>query len=519
MMDLINITYSAGKSIDAVLISSSVREFAHSLPHPHKCPREESCTGGLDSPCELGYQGPLCEVCGAGYYKQLQSCKHCPTKKWMIVQLSVLVTAVAIVIAIVVWTGKKKSKKSGGRSSVDIILGRLKIVIGFYQVIDGVLEAFSFIKWPDSLALIGKYSKILQLSVLQIAPIHCPFPDLEINAFGSLFAILAMNATAIFLAVIVYGLRKLLLLKAKLTRQQKEKKASQAKELIYRNLFFFLYVTYLSTCLKTAKVLPLACRTLCLDEKKEMCEVYLKADYNIRCEGPEYNRLVIVAYCAVFYIIFLPAASLMALWRQRKSLRRNESQAENETLEAQDRRRKIITGLRLAHWSERESLSGNESQALYEAPETQGRRREIITGLRFLFENYNSRSWYWELIETIRKVVLTSGLILVGGESRAYIGLACVISGLYGMVFAYISPIVDAFENKLMLTSLAVTFVNLGIGAVSKIPNENIPASIDPYVDNIMFKILVFGANSLVIGLLVGKYETDISPKKQLNFC
>ena len=424
--------------------------------------------GGLDSICATGYQGPLCEVCSAGYYKQLQTCQRCPTKKWMIVQLSVIATVLVIVIAVLVWTGKKKSKKREGRSSVDIILGRLKIVIGFYQVTNGVLEAFSYIKWPDSLALIGKYSETLQLSVFQIAPIHCLLPNVKVNAFGSLFAILAMNAAAIFLSVLAYLLRKIFLLRSTLNKEQKEKKAAQAKELIYRSLFFFLYVTYLSTCLKTAQVLPLACRTLCLDEEKETCDVYLKADYNVKCEGQEYNRLVIVAFCAVFYIIILPTASLIALWKQRKVSHGNVIQTENEALEPQDQ----ATG--------------------------------IIKGLRFLFENYNSRSWYWELIETIRKVVLTSGLILVGGESRAYVGLACVLSGLYGMLFAYISPMVDPFENKLMLTSLAVTFVNLGIGAVSKIPKERIPASIDPYVDSIMFNVLVIGANSLVIGLLVG---------------
>ena len=470
-MNLINITYSPTERIDSAIISQSLYEFPHTLPRPHKCPREESCMGGLDSRCDTGYQGPLCEVCNAGYYKQMQSCKLCPTRRRMIVQLSVLAAAVAIVIAIVVWTGKKKSEKSEERSAVDIILGRLKIVIGFYQVTYGVLEAFSFIKWPDSLALIGKYSELLQLSVFQIAPIHCLFPSLKINAFGSLFAILAMNATAIFLSALVYGLRKLFLLRRTLTRQQKDKKAAKTKELIYRNLFFLLYVTYLSTCSKTANVLPLACRRLCLDDKNEICEKYLKADYNIRCEGPEYSRLVIVAYCSVCYVIFLPAASLIALWRQRKVLRKNESQSESEALDSHDQ------------------------------------STELITGLRFLFENYNSHSWYWEFIETVRKVVLTSGLILVGGESRAYVGLACVMSGLYGMLFASVSPIVDPFENKLMLTSLAVTFVNLGIGAVSKIPKESIPASIDPYVDNIMFKILVFGANSLVVGLLVGKYK------------
>jgi hypothetical protein len=295
-------------------------------------------------------------------------------------------------------------------------------------------------------------------------------PNLKRNAFGNLFAILAMNAAAIFISVLVYVLRKLYLLRSTLNEEQKEKKVAQTKELIYRNLFFFLFVTYLGTCSKTAQVLPLACHKLCLDEEDETCDDYLRADYSINCNGQGYNRSVIVGYCAVFYIIFLPSASLIALWRQRKVLGGNPIQAENEALEPQ------------------------------------GQATGIITGLRFLFENYNSRSWYWEFIEMIRKVVLTSALILVGGESRAYIGLALIISGLYGMSFAYIGPMADPFENKLMLSSLAVTFVNLGIGAVSRIPLESIPASVDPYVDSIMFNILVFGANSLVISLLVGNY-------------
>ena len=52
-------------------------------------------------------------------------------------------------------------------------------------------------------------------------------------------------------------------------------------------------------------------------------------------------------------------------------------------------------------------------------------------------------------------------------------------------------------------TALAVTVVNLGVGAVSRIPAENIPG-IDSYTDAVLFKILVLGANTLVIGLLVG---------------
>ena len=56
-----------------------------------------------------------------------------------------------------------------------------------------------------------------------------------------------------------------------------------------------------------------------------------------------------------------------------------------------------------------------------------------------------------------------------------------------------------------MTVSLAVTVVNLGIGATSKIPAENTSGSGDPFVDAVVFKILVLLANTLVIGLVVCK--------------
>ena len=437
------------------------------MPKPYECPRKESCLGGLDSACEDGYEGPLCEVCSHGYYKRFQTCKKCPSRAWMAGQLTITAVLLLILIVVVVWTSIRKNRQSKQRRPlVDIILARLKIIIGFYQVTFGLLEAFSFVEWPDSLAVISKYSELLQLNVLQMAPLHCLFPQLKVDAFGSLFALLAMNASAVFIALVAYWARKLMILRNhQLDDEAKAKQISQTKELVYRNLFFFLFVTYLSTCSKTANVLPLACREICHDHTGTFCYKYLKSDFTVECRSPRYKRLVAVAYCTIVYIVCLPLAAFVVLWRKHRNIKVTED-------EVQPR---------------------------------QNSNDELVTGLRFLCENYNAKSWYWEIVETVRKVILTSGLILVGGESRAYVGLACVVSGLYGIFFAYVSPVEDRFENRLMLISLAVTFVNLGIGAVSKIPQENVPASIDPYVDSVMFNFLVIGANTLVIGLLVGK--------------
>ena len=354
--------------------------------------------------------------------------------------------------------------------AITVFLAKLKIVIGFYQVTYGLLETFSYIKWPDSLQGIGKYSEILQLNMLQMAPVHCLFSRLRVDAFGNLFAIMTINTAAIVVSSIAYGVRKALVLRNRsLDDQEKSKRVSQAKELVYRNMFFFLYVTYLSTCSKTATVLPLACRPLCRDSKEEKeggsCLEYLKSDYSTQCHDSRYNQLIIVAYISIAYIIALPAAAFVALWRQRKI---------SATKEAKTSQNQVY----------------NE---------------ELVTGLRFLFESYKSRSWYWELVEMSRKVSITSGLILLGQETRSYVGLTLVIAGMYGTLFCWMRPLKDAFENRLMSTSLAVIVVNLIIGAVSKIPAENITVPTDPYLDAVIFNILVVGANTLVIGLLAGK--------------
>ena len=449
-------------------------EYPYTIPQPYRCPIVEACKGGLNSSCEAGYEGPLCAVCSDGYYKKLKKCKLCPTKGWMIGQLVIIGALVMLLVILVVWRSKKKNKKDAGRSFLDKVLGEIKIVIGFYQVLFGIMEAFSYIKWPGSLSVIGEYSDIIQMNILQIAPLHCIFPDLEFDALTSLFAVMGLNIAAVIVALASLALATWISTRHMSNEEEKMKKKERIKAIVKRNLFFFLFVTYLNTCLKTAQVLPLACHRLCVDPKKdESCEEYLKADYSINCKGERYKRLVFAGYFSIVYVIALPAAAFIAIWKQQRTARKTEEETKNDTNDFEDQ--------------------GTEQ-----------------SGLRFLHENYNSRCWYWELVETVRKVILTSGLILLGGESRAYIGLTLLLSGLYGMYFGLKKPISDPFENNLMLSSLAVTFVNLAIGAVSTIPSERFSTSVDPVVDNLVFNGLVFVANSLVIGLLVGKLSPCI---------
>ncbi|KAL9967740.1 hypothetical protein ACROYT_G026032 [Oculina patagonica] len=295
------------------LDASSV-QYPFPIPTPYKCLREESCKGGLVSQCDDGYQGPLCQVCSPGYYKQLQTCTRCPSKKWIVGQLSITAAIIIITTIVLVWRSKREKKKERRSCLIDLFLSKVKIVIGFYQVTHGLLQAFSYIKWRGSLQVIAKYSEILQMDVQQIAPTHCLFSRLRANAFGGLLIMMAINTAFIGFSVFFYKVRKVIILRRRnLQDNDKLRKISEIKEFVLRNLFFFLYVTYLSTCAKTASVLPMACQKLCRDEKEELCHKYMKADYSIRCHGTNYNHWLILAYISIAYLVALPVSSFIAL--------------------------------------------------------------------------------------------------------------------------------------------------------------------------------------------------------------
>lgn len=131
----------------------------------------------------------------------------------MVRQLSIVAAILLMTIVILVWINKRKSKLDVAHSLVDMILAKLKIMIGFYQVTYGLLEAFSYIQWPNSLRVIGKYSGLLQVNILQIAPVHCLLPGFHVDAFGNLIVMMTINATVIGIYGVAYGIRKVILLR------------------------------------------------------------------------------------------------------------------------------------------------------------------------------------------------------------------------------------------------------------------------------------------------------------------
>ncbi|XP_048589537.1 uncharacterized protein LOC5499073 [Nematostella vectensis] len=128
----------------------------------------------------------------------------------------------------------------------------------------------------------------------------------------------------------------------------------------------------------------------------------------------------------------------------------------------------------------------------------------IKKGLRFMYENYTKDCWYWEIIELLRKVTLTSLLAYYGQDNPFFLGTSAVLSGLYAVFFANQKPIRYVFEYWLHLGSLLAVMATQLMGMVLRIPGED--ASVDQEADQIGVTILLIFANLFVIVMIAGRY-------------
>ena len=406
----------------------NLTKYSTSLPAPYACPVAESCLGSLDSTCSQGYEGPLCGVCAQGYFKLLTKCQKCPSPAWIAVQF-VIMFALVFLVAFLTLRDRKKEEHAQ-RSVADILLARFKIVISFYQVTSGTLNAFSYVKWPEAVITVGNYAGMLQLNLFQIVPIHCLNSSMKVDSYTTLLMLVALSVASVAIPVAYHQGKKFLLYRSSKVSVSKQRRVIDlTKERCYRTAFLLLFITYPATCSHIFTMLPQACQEICGEDRNKGCEAFLKADPSVKCHDDKYDRFVGFSYLLAVYPAAFPLVTLVILWKCLSKSRKSNSEKELSPL---------------------------------------------ARGLRFFYENYSDKCWFWEIVELVRKVLLTSALLLTDAQSRTYIGSAAFISGLYTVLFACYKPITDSSEHWLQLISLMASSVNFMVGMLLKVWPEDI---------------------------------------------
>jgi len=379
---------------------------------------------------------------------------------WFVLQVSGIVIII-VILAVSIFLGKRR-KCASNRTVTDLILARLKIVIGFYQVTSGTLNTFSYVEWPSALLTVVYYANMVQLNLLEIFPLQCFVDNLTINVYTRLSLVVGSNITIVFLAAFIYQIRKLMLIHSKkLDNAELAESLSSDKTQIYRVVSLLIFVTYPWTCTTIFNLLSPTCQRIC--STADSCQHFLRADFSVQCFTKTYNRYLIAVYLLLFLVVAIPVIVLFLLWKYHHTKVHEEAEAQ------------ICKG------------------------------RELSIGLSFLYENYAKQCWFWEIIELVRKVWVTSTLFLMGANTRSHLGTAAIISGIYSILVAYYKPISDTFEHWLQLVSLIANFVTMNVGMLLKIPTEEDSSSTFGDRDSGFVSVILVAVNVTIIALMMGR--------------
>ena len=111
-----------------------------------------------------------------GYYKSMPRCTKCPTLPWLITQMLFIVCTIFLLIFILF---REESKTKGqGRTLSDVVLARLTIVVGFYQIYFNFLPFSLKLFISLSLTRIFLHQSIREARLVAVSYTHLTLPTI-----------------------------------------------------------------------------------------------------------------------------------------------------------------------------------------------------------------------------------------------------------------------------------------------------------------------------------------------------
>ena len=451
--------------------SMNTSYFNCKMPLPHKCPNKIACLGNVHGSCHLNYTGPLCASCAKKYYSYFKMCIRCP-KAWIAILEFLAYLLVLVVICVVInWADKiivKTENKKGlsgrrvnsfnlthiqrnQRTVADVILSLLKILLGFYQVLNRTVYSFPHMLWPKSLTKVLSVFQYIQLDILGIPLLRCIRPEWDLNAMKEFWISLAITSVVPLLIGTYYAIRKTYLNKTVKTQKAYTDCAETCKKRCVRVIILFLFVTIPSTTKRIIQILPVACHKLDLNASQYYIS-YMRADYRTKCLSfsSSHGWNLYIAYCSLVipfgFVLFL----LVSLAHVKDSQKVHSHDITNNE-----------TGSLSAELTEHDNRNTQ-----YGTPASLNRSGQETTfqfALKFCHENYKPACWYWEITEILRRLLFISIMPFLAPFSSIFLGLTIIFAGFFALLHAYKKPMQNYFEHWLQLLSLSVIPANLCI--------------------------------------------------------
>ena len=376
-----------------------------------RCPAEGGCLGTnfTINPlaavlCANGSSGPLCTVCESSFVKSdvTTPCEQCPDAPVDLRQLGVLVILAAIFVCL-----RKFLRPSKMRS----FTSKLKIMASTSQILTSFASTYD-VSFPELPKTLLGFAQVFSLDVQSIFAVQYWNSVAGEGSFYTTF-----SANVLILPVI---LPLLFVIRACVGNKAEDKSTgfagnTEQKSTVVQVMFTIIFALY-PTISKT--VFQLYDRhALGPSFNGESSNVrLLSADYTIDCDSREHFGWQMAGLALILvYPIGIPLSFFLMLLRNRHVLEDPYHKNHNKVT------------LRYA----------------------------------FLAQDFNKKCWYFECVDMLRKLMLSSMLIFFQQGSIAQVGLAIVVSIIFYSLQIHLSPYKVPSNNILKLATDAQVSLTL----------------------------------------------------------
>ena len=398
----------------------------------------QGCIGGNgtgDNLCAEGYEDIMCSVCADGYYWSGDSltCEICSGSNLFSASFTVfLVFLVAVASGVLVhfyykffadnsfgqqdksfdqqakiptsatlalvvesmsWLKKLYSNR------IKMVSLYLKLIASTFQIVCSSSNTFQ-LTYPASLSSFFAIFKLLNLNVTSILPFSCSHrmdfvENLLVTTLAPIFLLLVLSSFLVG-QILYYRWQ----ISSGNSENKDEEIRDQTKRLKFQYFNVFLILSFLVLPSITTTIFQMfPCKNVDPGNEDDMPNTYLQADFTIDCESPRYQTGVGIAVAMIFiYPLGIPAFYLYSLYKKK-----------NEIIN-----RKAL--------------------------EVGGKLPDGLVVLEFLFRAYKPELWYFEVVETYRRLCMTAILSVIATGSSSQVVCAMLLSCFFLKAYDKVKP-------------------------------------------------------------------------------
>ena len=487
------------------------------MPLPIKCPLTNSCVGGIQPRCFAGYTGVLCAVCKRDYRRQFNQCVHCPSPALAAAQSIFDIALFGIFCFIISLASKisfeytmnyvRRGQKCDHRTLADIMLSSFKILIGFYQILVSIIHGLSNVHWPQNLIRAINILQHIQFQIIKFPSLRCINSEWKITAIDEFWITLIIIIAIPSLSVAYYFIKSAYIYFQLLSPSAAKQSRNECGRRCINFVALFLFATYTLILTHIIEILPFNCHSFCTAKQNGTCVhamSFLRSDYSIPCPTMDKNNVtLVIGYCCLILPCGMPILLWLLLSRYAKKQSRQPQSQNNNKFEEQ-----TVNDDEYCNQNNLHVFSMNDDPIFGDCDVP-----IMTSALKFTYENYHSRYWYWEVVEMIRKLLMTIGIVLFVGHTK--IGLTCTImvAMFFTIMHAIVKPFKNKFESGAQLASLTLVPLNMAFGAVLQWQDGKSPNFINKESDSLSLGSLIVAMNSCLILVMFGRIIGIIAMK------